>query len=235
MTSRSTLHPKRDWSSPHFQLCSRFASGCARSSSSQACAPSRSPGVTARAASDKLGLTRARKPLGKADRQRGGAVDREIVETDEAHHPPVEPRLEDVVAVAALAGLWIERHPPHARGVAARARGVFDPPPVQQISGLEVLGVRARASEEVDELGAEEEHDRHGQQTVIMAGKVDANLTALPEQAEQILVVGAPADRELLAGGGLLEELIKAVHRRRGLRGLDRDAQLDAGSDVTPG
>src|SRR5256886_9933617 len=43
---RSTCQPKRDWSSPHFQLWSRLPSGCASSCASQACAPSCSPGVT---------------------------------------------------------------------------------------------------------------------------------------------------------------------------------------------
>src|SRR6202022_288163 len=204
MTSRSTVHPKRDWSSPHFQLCSRFASGCASISWSQAAAPIRSPAVTARPTSDKLGLTRARKTLRQANGQRRGAVDREVVEPDEAHHPPVEPRLKDVVAVAALPGLRIQRHAPHVIGGAAPSLGIFDGAPVQQVTGLEVLGVRPCAAIEVDQLGAEEQHHPPRQQSFLVSGEVDGSLTTLAEEAQQILVVGAAADRELLAGSGLL-------------------------------
>src|SRR3977135_25649 len=167
MRSRSTVQPKRDCSSPHFQLCSKFASGCPSSSWSQPWAPSRSPGVTATAMSDKLGLTRARKPLRQANRQRSGTVDGEVVEPDEPHHPPVEPRLEDVIAVAALPGLRTQRHAPHVvRGTAA-SLGIFDRPPVEQVTGLEVLGVSPRASVEVDQPGAEENNPRSAQHTAL--------------------------------------------------------------------
>src|SRR5260370_132345 len=122
-----------------------------------------SPGATASAVSDKLGLTRARKPLGEANGQRRGTVDRKVVEPDEADHPPVEPRLEDVVSVASLAGLWIQGHAPHVISGATPSLRVFAGPPGQQVTGLKVPGVRPAAAVEVYELRAEEEHHRPGQ------------------------------------------------------------------------
>src|SRR5207245_2394070 len=73
------------------------------------------------------------------------------------------------------------------------------------------------------------------QQAVLLPGEVNGHLATLAEEGEQILVIGAAADGELLARGRLLEQFIKAVHRRRGLRGFDRDPLLDAGADVAPG
>src|SRR5256884_1836946 len=227
MPSRSTLHPKRDCSSPNFQLCSKSASGCVSSNWSHACAPSWSPAVTARAASDKLRLTRARKPFREANRQRRRAIDREVVQPDEPLHPPVEPRLEDVVAVAALAWLRIQRHTPHVVGGATPSLGILDRPPVEEVAGLEVLGVAPRAAVEVNQLWPEEEHHGPGQQAFLVPGEVNTNLPALAEEGEQILIVGAAADGELLAGGGLLEQFVEAVHRRRSFRSLHGNPLLD--------
>src|SRR5439155_4710745 len=165
----------------------------------------------AAAVSDKLGLAGPRESLGEADRQRGGPDDRQVVQPDKADQATVEARFEDVIAVGTLAWLGVERHPPHVVAGAASALGVFDRAPVQQVAGFEVFRLRAGAAVKLNELRPEEEHDGPGEQSILETGEVDRDLAPLAKEAEQVLVVSAAADGELLAGGRLLEELVEAV------------------------
>src|SRR5439155_24762496 len=140
----------------------------------------------AAAVSDKLGLTGPGESLGQTDRQRGRPVDRQVVKPDEANQASVEARFEDVVAVTALAWLRIERDAPHVVAGAAASLGILDGSPVQQVAGLDVFRVRARATVEVDELGSKEQHDRPGQQSILEARQVDADLAPPAKEGKQI-------------------------------------------------
>src|SRR5439155_3456335 len=191
--------------------------------------------VIVAAVSAKLGLTGPGEPLGQTDRQRRRPVDGQVVQPDEANQATVEARFEDVVAVTALAWLRIERYAPHVVAGAAASLGILDGSPVQQVAGFDVLQPRARATVEVDGLGSKEQHDRPGQQSILETRQVHAYLAPLAKEGEQILVVGAAADGELLAGRRLTQQVVEAVHRRRGFRGLHRDALALAGSDISPG
>ena len=106
---------------------------------------------------------------------------------------------------------------------------------MQQVSGLDVFQVRARATVKVDEPGSKEQHDCPGQQSILKTRQVHANLAPLAKEGEQVLIVGAAADGELLAGRRLPQQVVEAVHRRRRFRGLHGDALALAGSDVSPG
>src|SRR5207245_4564529 len=105
-------------------------SGCSSSSRSQACAPRAWPWLMTAAVSDKLGLAGPRESLCQADGQRGSAVDRQVVQPDKADQATVEARFEDVIAVASLAWLGIERHPPHVVAGATSSLRVLDRAPV---------------------------------------------------------------------------------------------------------
>src|SRR5207237_7013494 len=103
------------------------------------------------------------------------------------------------------------------------------------VAGLEIFRLGARAAVQIDQPRPEEEHDSPGQQSILEPREIDTGLAPLPEQAEQVLVVGTVADGELLTSGRLLEQVIEAVHRRRSFRGFDDDAVAAARSDVSPG
>src|SRR5437867_5573143 len=152
------------------------------------------------AVSDKLGLTGPGESLGQTDRQRGRPVDRQVVKPDEANQASVEARFEDVVAVTPLAWLRIERDAPHVVAGAAASLGILDSSPVQQVAGLDVFQLRVRATVQIDERRSEEEHDRPRQQPILETRQVDADLAPLAKEGEQILIVGAAADGELLPG-----------------------------------